>query len=209
MPVDPDGGDDAGPSRSPREWMPMTGSRPTDEMERLKAKYHVEALHRWDHRRRMGILLSFLACLAYVVIALFNGWKLAPGSFPAWCFAPMFVCGTPFLIFVLSGFLAPGRRVGILESVFRDRTELEKAMSEIGRLARETSGVPTVEDRTALDEALEFLSGEMDKAKTSGADRFEIWEHVSATIRNDLSDDLEVNREIEQVVSAFLDERRP
>ena len=94
----------------------MSRSNPTPDEERRKAKHHVGALLRWDHRRRIEILVSFLVCLAYVIIALISGWKLSLGKVPSWCVAPVFVCGTPFLLFIMSTMLRPSTRAGILES---------------------------------------------------------------------------------------------
>ena len=200
--------DDVGSNRSPQRWMPMSRSNPTPDEERRKAKHHVGALLRWDHRRRIEILVSFLVCLAYVIIALISGWKLSLGMVPSWCVAPVFVCGTPFLLFIMSTMLRPSTRAGILERAFRDQTNLGKEVDAIGEMAREDEGIATQDELEQLEQGLSRLSREMERAMGAGANRFEIVEFVEASLKKELGEHGVENRDVRRRVYEFIEANR-
>ncbi|MAD78868.1 MAG: hypothetical protein CMJ51_05800 [Planctomycetaceae bacterium] len=200
--------DDVGSNRSPRRWMPMSRSNPTPDEERRKAKHHVGALLRWDHRRRIESLVSFLVCLTYVIIALISGWKLSLGKVPSWCVAPVFVCGTPFLLFIMSTMLRPSTRAGILERAFRDQTKLGKEVDAIGEMARDDEGIATQDELEQLEQGLSRLSREMERAMGAGANRFEIVEFVEASLKKVLGEHGVENRDIRRRVNEFIEANR-
>ena len=186
----------------------MPGSNAAIDAERLKAKHHVKVLLRWDRRRRIEILVVFLTCLTYVVLALINGWTLSVGKVPSWCSAPIFVCGTPFLIFVLSTMWRPTARAGILERAFRDQTNLGKEVMAVGEMIAADEGIATQDDLEKLELVLSRVSVEMEKAMGAGANRFEIFHFVEMSLKEELGEHGVLNRDIRRRVDEFIEANR-
>ena len=186
----------------------MARSNSTADAERLKAKHHVKVLLRWDRRRRIEIVVTFLACLVYVVLALINGWTLSVWKVPSWCSAPIFVCGTPFLLFILSTMLRPTARAGVLERAFRDQTDLGKEVMAVGEMIVEDEGIATQDDLEKLEEVLSRLSVEMEKAMGAGANRFEIFYFVEMSLKEELGEHGVLNRNIRRRVNEFIEANR-
>ena len=186
----------------------MSRSNSTADAERLKAKHHVKVLLRWDRRRRIEIAVTFLACLLYVVLALINGWTLSVGKVPSWCSAPIFVCGTPFLLFILSTMLRPTARTGVLERAFRDQTDLGKEVMAVGEMIVEDEGIATQDDLEKLEQVLSRLTVEMEKAMGAGANRFEIFYFVEMSLKEELGEHGVLNRNIRRRVNEFIEANR-
>ena len=192
----------------PQERRVMSRSNSTADAERLKAKHHIKVLLRWDRRRRIEIVVTFLACLVYVVLALINGWTLSVGKVPSWCSAPIFVCGTPFLLFILSTILRPTARAGVLERAFRDQSNLGKEVMAVGEMIVEDEGIATQDDLEKLEQVLSRLSVEMEKAMGAGANRFEIFYFVEMSLKEELGEHGVLNRNIRRRVNEFIEANR-
>ena len=199
---------ECGLRKIPQEPRVMSRSNSTADAERLKAKHHVKVLLRWDRRRRIEIAVTFLACLLYVVLALINGWTLSVGKVPSWCSAPIFVCGTPFLLFILSTMLRPTARTGVLERAFRDQTDLGKEVMAVGEMIVEDEGIATQDDLEKLEQVLSRLTVEMEKAMGAGANRFEIFYFVEMSLKEELGEHGVLNRNIRRRVNEFIEANR-
>ena len=186
----------------------MSRSNPASEDARQKAKHQVGILLRWNHRITMGIVLSFLGCLAYVVLALINGWQLSVGMIPAWCTAPCFVCLTPFLVFVLATLHRPTPRAGALARTFNDDTEIQHLLNEICEKIRTDEGLATPEDLAALEDLLNQLAKDMEKALSLGADRYEIFHYVEMSLQRELGAHGVENHDLRRRVLEFIEANR-
>ena len=123
------------------------------------------------------------------------------------CVIP-FVCGSPFLLFILSAMWRPTARAGALDRAFRDQTDLAKEVMAVGEMIVEDEGVATQDNLEKLEQVLSRLSVEMEKAMGAGANRFEIFHYVEMSLKEELGEHGVLNRDIRRRVNEFIEANR-